>query len=191
MPSGRFDEAFASWAISARDFETTGVPFTEMTPFFISRSSGLARGNDRQISSTLVRISLAAFSAELPPAHGVAAPPVCAPNGVDAVSPMTMRTSAISTPSSSATIWQIVVSTLCPCEPLADADEDLAGIVDANRHTVAHARRPGRTWFDKGADPTDRGNGPPGAPRPDVCGTHQGREFRAQPSRVSSAVMRS
>ena len=38
------------------------------------------------------------------------------PNGVASVSPRTTLTASYGTPSSSATIWAIVVSVPCPCE---------------------------------------------------------------------------
>jgi hypothetical protein len=61
-----------------------------------------------------------AVSATAPASIGpLRLPPVPAPNGVTAVSPWTVCTSAMSAPRASATSWTTVVSRLLPHDPPA------------------------------------------------------------------------
>ena len=60
-------------------------------------------------------------------------PPVPAPNGVSAVSPWMVWTSAMSTPRASAVSCTTVVSRLLPRRPARDVHVDLARRLDADR----------------------------------------------------------
>ena len=105
---------YAASASCPSDRRASGSPRTWAPPPDSSRSLAEASSTCPATSSSLSRIRSATSWAAPAAITALLLPPVPGPQGATAVSPWMKAIEAGSQPSTSATIWAIVVSTLCP-----------------------------------------------------------------------------
>src|SRR6266550_5817895 len=112
MPSGRLC-AVQAW--SASSLVVSDLPFALNVPFSYSSSSSPTSSWCAAILRAFSTTRSAAWYAATPPTVRLRLPYVSLPSGATAVSPWSTSTSSYGIPRRSATIWENVVTWLCPC----------------------------------------------------------------------------